>query len=213
MHTCLAPQIYGHIVISKPVLAASVLTASQLLIDVSFDSKPAKRCNVYVVFYERIAYTEVQECSRIALRRRYLRKVFAAPRCSESSLRRMVFERCMFWQSLVRAITMAISWSVGDVITCSQLAYKLIRALKDTGGAKGDYQDLINDPSSIHRTLLKVEQMHHATRLTTATVNATLFEAHSLKRSWMISLQQLKPTIVPYLDCLLKAQLVDIKTW
>ncbi|SLM38647.1 hypothetical protein LPUS_08929 [Lasallia pustulata] len=77
---------------------------------------------------------------------------------------------------------MAISWSVGDIIACSQLAYKLIRALKDTGGAKEDYQDLINDLSSIHRTLLEVEHMHHATQLTTATINAILFEAHSLSK-------------------------------
>lgn len=75
---------------------------------------------------------------------------------------------------------MAIGWSVGDIIACGQLAYKLIQALKDSGGAKTDYQALINDLSSIHRTLLEVTQMHHASQLSTATVNAILFEAHSL---------------------------------
>lgn len=77
---------------------------------------------------------------------------------------------------------MAIGWSIGDIIACSQLTYKLIQALRDSGGAKTDYQDLINDLSSIHRTLLEVEQMHHASQLTTATVNAILFEAHSLAK-------------------------------
>ena len=77
---------------------------------------------------------------------------------------------------------MAIGWSVGDIIACGQLAYKLIGALQDSGGAKTNYQDLINDLSGIHRTLLEVEQMHHASQLTTATVNAVLFEAHTLTK-------------------------------
>lgn len=71
---------------------------------------------------------------------------------------------------------------MGDIIACSQLAYKLIQALKDSGGAQTVYQALINDLSSIHRSLLEVTQMHHASQLSTATVNAILYEAHSLTK-------------------------------
>lgn len=47
----------------------------------------------------------------------------------------------------------AFGWSVGDIVASTQLIIKITRALRETGGAKADYQESIEFLSGLGTTL------------------------------------------------------------
>ena len=66
---------------------------------------------------------------------------------------------------------MSFGISAGDFIAAATLTYKLILALSESSGSSMEYQQLIQDLSCVHRTLLQVEQMKCARQLGQSTVN------------------------------------------
>ncbi|MCJ1280515.1 hypothetical protein MMC21_008344 [Puttea exsequens] len=68
---------------------------------------------------------------------------------------------------------MSFGISAGDFIAAATLTYKLILALSESSGSSMEYQQLIQDLSCVHRTLLQVEQMKCARQLGQSTVNVT----------------------------------------
>jgi len=79
---------------------------------------------------------------------------------------------------------MSFGFSVGDFITAATLAYKLVLTLSESTGSSVEYQQLIQDLSCVHRTLLQVEQMREANQLNQSTLNALKHQIRVLKSPW-----------------------------
>jgi len=67
---------------------------------------------------------------------------------------------------------MSFGFSAGDFIAAATLAYKLVVALSESSGSSMEYQQLIQDLSCVHRTLIQVEDMRSANQLNQSTINA-----------------------------------------
>ena len=76
---------------------------------------------------------------------------------------------------------MSFGFSVGDFVAAANLAYKLVLALSESSGSSMEYQQLIQDLSCVHRTLLQVEQMKGANQLNQSTINALIYQVNSTK--------------------------------
>jgi len=86
---------------------------------------------------------------------------------------------------------MSFRFSAGDFVAAAWLAYKLIQALSSSSGSSMEYQQLIQDLSCIHRTLLQVEQMKSAGQLNRSTVNALMHQVASAKQPMEAFLQRI----------------------
>lgn len=86
---------------------------------------------------------------------------------------------------------MSFGFSAGDFVAAASLAYKLIQALSSSSGSSMEYQQLIQDLSCIHRTLLQVEQMKSAGQLNRSTVNALMHQVVSAKQPMEAFLQRI----------------------
>lgn len=76
---------------------------------------------------------------------------------------------------------MSFGFSAGDFIAAASLAYKLISALSESSGSSMEYQQLVQDLSCVHRTLLQVEQMKDANQLNQSTINALRHQVDSAR--------------------------------
>jgi hypothetical protein len=76
---------------------------------------------------------------------------------------------------------MSFGFSAGDFVAAANLAYKLVLALSESSGSSMEYQQLIQDLSCVHRTLLQVEQMKEACQLNQSTINALKHQVDSAK--------------------------------
>lgn len=85
---------------------------------------------------------------------------------------------------------MSFGFSAGDFIAAATLAYSLITALSSTSGSSMEYQQLIQDLSCVHRTLLQVEQMKDANQLNQSTINALRHQVDSARKPMEIFLDR-----------------------
>lgn len=77
---------------------------------------------------------------------------------------------------------MSFGFSAGDFISAATLTYKLIHALSDSSGSSIEYQQLIQDLSCVHRTLLQIDQMHQSHQLNQSTLHALAHQVDSTRK-------------------------------
>ena len=77
---------------------------------------------------------------------------------------------------------MSFGVSAGDFIAAATLAYKLVITLSSTSGSSSNYQQLIQDLSCVHRTLIQVEKMKAANQLNQSTINALRHQVNGAKK-------------------------------
>jgi hypothetical protein len=70
------------------------------------------------------------------------------------------------------SLSMSFGFSVGDFLAGANLAYRLIRALSETRGARMEYQEVIDELGCIQQTFLQVEHMSSSNIFCQATINA-----------------------------------------
>ena len=77
---------------------------------------------------------------------------------------------------------MSFGFSAGDFIAAATLVSRLVIALSESSGSSHEYQQIIQDLASVHRTLLQVEQMKQANQLSQSAVNALKHEVDSARK-------------------------------
>ena len=67
----------------------------------------------------------------------------------------LVYEVSRDLERVAKALiaTMSFGWSAGDIVSAAKLLYKIGVALKESGGASTEYQDISSTLETIIRTL------------------------------------------------------------
>ena len=67
---------------------------------------------------------------------------------------------------------MSFGYSIGDVMTGSDMIYRLLRAMSETKGASVEYLDAMTELSSMQQAFLQLDQINSHKMLPPATINA-----------------------------------------
>ena len=76
---------------------------------------------------------------------------------------------------------MSFGFSVGDFLAVGQLTVKIVASLRESGGAKTEYQNLIRELESLHHALQHLDKLQANTR-STSSLDSIKYAALSCRR-------------------------------